>query len=81
MASAADPTELIRAKAAAFPAVAVGTSCNQSSFKIGKRAFPYTGPRAKGQGFKVMFKLDPSMSHARELAAAQPDRYGVGSTE
>jgi hypothetical protein len=31
-----DPTEAIRIKAADFPEVAKGTSCNQSSFKTGK---------------------------------------------
>ena len=80
MSSNADPTDPIRNKAAAFPAVAPGTSCNQSSFKVGKRAFLYIGPGAKGIGFKAMFKLDQSMSKAIELAATQPDRFEVGST-
>jgi hypothetical protein len=80
MASVADPTEVIRKKAAKFPAVAEGTSCNQTSFKAGKRGFLYVGPGAKGQGFKAMFKLDHSMAHARDLASAEPKRYEVGST-
>ena len=80
MAGVADPTEAIRKKAASFSAVAEGTSCNQTSFKAGKRAFLYTGPGAKGQGFKAMFKLDYSMAHARDLASAEPSRYEVGST-
>ena len=75
-----DPTDPIRTKAAAFPAVAPGTSCNQSSFKVGKRAFLYIGPGAKGRGFKAMFKLDESMPEALELATAHPDRFEVGST-
>ncbi len=75
-----DPTDPIRTKAAAFPAVAPGTSCNQSSFKVGKRAFLYIGPGAKGRGFKAMFKLDESMPEAPELATAHPDRFEVGST-
>lgn len=75
-----DPTDAIRARAAAFPAVASGTSCNQSSFKVGKRAFLYIGPGAKGRGFKAMFKLDDSMPEAKELAATRPDRFEVGST-
>jgi hypothetical protein len=75
-----DPTDAIRAKAAAFPAVAPGTSCNQSAFKVGKRAFLYIGPGAKGRGFKAMFKLDQSMPQARELAITHPDRFEVGST-
>jgi len=80
VASVSDPTEEIRRKAAAFPAVAGGTSCNQTSFKAGKRAFLYIGPGAKGQGFKAMFKLDRSMVQARELASTEPARYEVGST-
>ena len=80
MASASDPTEAIREKAVTFPAVAKGTSCNQSSFKAGKRAFLYIGPGAKGKGFKAMFKLERSMARAMELAATNPDRFEVGST-
>ena len=80
MASATDPTEAIRQKAVTFPAVAKGTSCNQSSFKAGKGAFLYIGPGAKGKGFKAMFKLKGSMARARELAATNPDRFEVGST-
>ena len=75
-----DPTDAIRTKAAAFPAVAPGTSCNQSAFRVGKRAFLYIGPGAKGRGFKAMFKLDQSMPGAMELATTQPDRFEVGST-
>ena len=75
-----DPTDAIRTKAAAFPSVAPGTSCNQSAFKVGKRAFLYIGPGTKGRGFKAMFKLDHSMLMARELATTHPDRFEVGST-
>ena len=80
MARSKDPTEPIRAKAAAFPDVAKGTSCNQSSFKAGKGSFLFIGPGAKGVGFKAMFKLERSMSQARKLAAKEPDRFEVGST-
>ena len=80
MAGSLDPTDAIRSKAAAFPAVASGTSCNQSAFKVGKRAFLYVGPGPKGHGFKAMFKLDRSMPRARELATTHPDRFEVGST-
>ncbi len=75
-----DPTDAIRTKAAAFPAVDPGTSCNQSAFKVVKRAFLYIGPGAKGRGFKAMFKLDQSMPQAMELATTHPDRFEVGST-
>ena len=80
MARAQDPTDPIRRKAVTFPAVAKGTSCNQSSFKAGKGSFLFIGPGAKGQGFKAMFKLDRSIPMARELAAKDPGRFEVGST-
>ena len=80
MTSASDPTDPIRRKAVTFPAVAKGTSCNQSSFKAGRGTFLFIGPGAKGQGFKAMFKLNRSMPQARELATKNPDRFEVGST-
>ncbi len=81
MSHASDPTEPIREMAAAFPAVAKGTSCNQSSFKVERgSSFLYIGPGPKGRGFKAMFKLDRSMPRAKELAAKQPTRFEVGST-
>ena len=75
-----DPTDPIRKKAAAFPAVASGTACTQSSFKTDKGSFLYVGPGAKGQGFKAMFKLERSLPQARKLAAGDPARFEVGST-
>ncbi len=80
MARASDPTDPIRRKAAAFPNVAKGTSCNQSSFKAGTGTFLYIGPGAKGKGFKAMFKLKRSMAQARKLATKDPGRFEVGST-
>ncbi len=74
-----DPTEPIRKKAATFPDAVEGTSCKQTSFKVGKVAFLYLGPGAKGQGFKAMFKLDGSRAQAEKLSAKEPDRYQVGS--
>ena len=75
-----DPTEPIREKAAAFPEIAKGTSCNQSSFKTTKKSFLFVGPGPKGKGFKAMFKLKESMPEALQLASEQPDRFEVGST-
>lgn len=75
-----DPTEDIRNRAAAYPIVAAGTSCNQSAFKVGTKAFLYIGPGKKGVGFKAMFKLDESLPRARELAGEYPGRFEVGST-
>ena len=80
MKTPADPTDAIRRAAAAFPAVAKGTSCNQSSFKAGKGAFLFVGPGAKGHGWKAMFKLRASIAQATKLAEQQPERFEVGST-
>ncbi|MEE9394755.1 MAG: hypothetical protein V3W41_19860 [Planctomycetota bacterium] len=79
MANAKDPTVPILKKAAAFPGAIQGTSCNQSSFKIGKQSFFFVGPGAKGLGFKAMFKLEKSLPQAEKLAAKEPDRFEVGS--
>ena len=73
-----DATALIRKRASEFPEVAEGTSCNQSSFKVGAGSFLFIGPGAKGEGFKAMFKLDRSMPQAEELASKSPDRFEVG---
>jgi hypothetical protein len=80
MATKSDPTDPIRKRAVAFPEVAKGSSCNQSSFKAGRGAFLYIGPGAKGQGFKAMFKLKRSMPRAKKLATKHPERFEVGST-
>ncbi len=50
MARAQDPTDAMRRKAAASPDVAKGTTCRQSSFKVGKGSFFFVGPGARGQG-------------------------------
>ncbi len=75
-----DPTDAIRRKAATFPGVAKGTSCNQSAFKAGKGTFLFIGPGPKGLGFKAMFKLEESMAQALRLAAKAPSRFEVGAT-
>ena len=72
-----DPTEPIRAKAGQYPDVVEGTSCNQTSFKIGKTSFLFIGEQ--GGRYKAMFKLDASKPEAVALAAEQPDDYQAGS--
>ena len=80
MGTLSDPTEAIRERAAGFPAVARGTSCNQSSFKTRKKSFLYVGPGPKGKGYKAMFKLKESMPEARRLADKDPGHFEVGTT-
>jgi hypothetical protein len=58
--------------------VAVGTSCNQTSYKAGKKAFLYVGPGAKGVGYKAMFKLEASLEEAKDLARSEPRRFELG---
>ncbi len=64
--------------AAALPDVVEGTSCNQSSYKVGKKAFLYIGPGPKGVGYKAMFKLDASMDEATEMSESDPDNFEIG---
>lgn len=78
MPTAKDPTTALKKAAAAFPEVIEGSSCNQSSYKIGKKAFLYVGPGAKGIGYKAMFKLEASLGEASELAEREPERFEVG---
>jgi hypothetical protein len=80
MASETKTIESIISMAEMMPGAVKGTSCNQTSFKVGKTAFLYIGPGAKGIGFKAMFKLDESMQQANELSSENPDRFEVGST-
>ncbi len=75
-----DATEAIRMRAAEFPDVVKGTSCNQSSFKTASGSFLFIGPGAKGVGFKAMLKLGDSMDQARALAAKDSERFEVGKT-
>lgn len=75
----ADPTRVIREAAEALPDVTSGTSCNQTAYKVKKKAFLYVGPGPKGIGFKAMFKLGVSMDEAKALARDDPDRVEVGT--
>lgn len=73
---AKDPTAPLRKMAASFPEVIEGASCNQTSYKIGKKAFLYIGEQ--GGRYKAMFKLADSAPRAEELAAASPEDFQVG---
>ena len=79
MPASKDPTVALKKAAAAMPDVIDGMSCNQTSFKVGKKAFLYVGPGAKGIGYKAMFKLTASIAEAEELAEEDPDCWDVGS--
>ena len=78
MPSAKDPTKALRKAAEAFPDVVEALSCNQTSYKAGKKAFLYVGPGAKGVGYKAMFKLEASLGEAKSLAKSEPERYELG---
>ena len=72
-----DPTEPIRLKASQYANVDEGTSCTQSSFKTGGKAFLFIGEQ--GGRYKAMFKLKESKAEAAKLSAKNPDDYQVGS--
>ncbi|WP_306250297.1 MmcQ/YjbR family DNA-binding protein [Parvularcula sp. IMCC14364] len=77
MAKKTDPTEPIRQRASEYPQVDEGTSCTQSSFKTGKKAFLFIGEQ--GGRYKAMFKLEKSKLEAVKLAETEPDNYQAGS--
>ena len=79
MPSPKDPSEALKKAASSLPNVVEGTSCNQSSYKAGRKAFLYLGPGAKGIGYKAMFKLDASLGEAEDLARSEPERYEIGT--
>ena len=78
MPRAKDPTKALKEAAAALPNVVEGTSCSQTSYKAGKKAFLYVGPGTKGVGYKAMFKLEASLGEAESLAKSEPERYELG---
>ena len=54
-------------------------SCNQTSYKMGKKAFLYVGSGTKGVGYKGMFKLEASLGEAESLSKSKPERYEIGN--
>ncbi len=78
MPGAKDPTKALRKAAGALPEVVEAMSCNQTSYKAGKKAFLYVGPGTKGAGYKAMFKLEASLGEAESLAKSAPERYELG---
>ena len=52
-------------------------SCNQTSYKMGKKAFLYVGPGTKGVGYKPMFKLEASLGEGESLSKSEPERYEI----
>jgi hypothetical protein len=73
-----DPTKALRKAAGALPDAVEAMSCNQTSYKAGKKAFLYVGPGAKGVGYKAMFKLEASLGEAKKLATSEPERFELG---
>ena len=78
MPGAKDPTKVLRKAAGALPDVVEAMSCNQTSYKAGKKAFLYVGPGTEGVGYKAMFKLEASLGEAESLAKSEPERYELG---
>ena len=78
MPGAKDPTKALRKAAGALPDVGEAMSCNQTSYKAGKKAFLYVGPGPKGIGYKAMFKLEESLEEAKNLAKSEPERFELG---
>ena len=78
MPGAKDPSKALKEAAAALPNAVEGTSCNQTSYKAGKKAFLYVGPGTKGMGYKAMFKLERSLKEAKDLAKSEPERFELG---
>jgi hypothetical protein len=78
MPGAKDPTKALREAAASLPNVVEGTSCNQTSYKVGKKAFLYIGPGPKKIGYKAMFELKLSLKEAKDLAKSEPKRFELG---
>lgn len=72
-----NPTDPMRLKASRYPEVDEGTSCTQSSFKTGGKAFFFIGEQ--GGRYKAMFKLDASKPQAIKLASAHPGDYQAGA--
>ena len=77
MVNEGDPTVPLRQRASEYPDVDEGTSCTQSSFKTGGKAFLFVGEQ--GGRFKAMFKLGSSRAEAVKLAERYPGDYQVGS--
>ena len=77
MSKVSDPTLPLRERASEYPEVDEGTSCTQSSFKTGGKAFLFVGEQ--GGRSKAMFKLDSSRAEAEKLAKDSPNDYQVGS--
>ena len=76
MSAGSDPTAPVRHKAAGYEGVEQGTSCTQTSFRVGKKAFLFIGEQ--GGHSKAMFKLKESLPTAEELAAKEPENFEVG---
>ena len=67
-----------RSLALAYPEVDEGDSCVKRAFRVRKKGFLYLGEKAGS--YNAMVKLAASLDEARELAAAAPDHYAVGSS-
>ena len=72
-----DSTIAIKKRAKSYKDVDEGTSCSQTSFKTGGKAFLFIGEQ--GGRRKAMFKLKQSRPDAVKLAKSDPDKFEIGS--
>ncbi|MCA9289439.1 MAG: MmcQ/YjbR family DNA-binding protein [Phycisphaerales bacterium] len=72
------PLEAMITAAAALPGADIGTSCTQTSFKVGGKAFLYVGQQ--GGRFKAMFRLRGSLPEAQTMGQDAPEDVQVGTT-
>ena len=79
MSGVKDPTKALRKATGALLCAVETMSCNQTSYKMGKKAFLYVGLGTKGVGYKAMFKLEASLGEAESLSKSEPERYEIGN--
>ncbi|MEO1130924.1 MAG: MmcQ/YjbR family DNA-binding protein [Planctomycetota bacterium] len=76
MARKIDQMDAMMTAARALGDVDEGTSCSQTSFKIGGKPFLYIGEQ--GGRYKAMFRLKTSLDEADAMAADAPKDVQVG---
>ncbi len=68
--------QALRKVALRYPEVQEGVVCTKAAFKARNKAFLFIG--MDDTSYNTMLKLRESLPEAMKLAAAEPNRYGVG---